>query len=584
MAKNSQLNIRWWRQVWHLFVLGFVLLFGSRVTHLQLTQAASYEKQAEANRIWRLVQRAPRGEIRDRNGELIAGNVLQYLWEYEENNQRKERMILDQEEAMRAIATAPAQVRQNYQRVYPYGSVLAHLLGYVQSPQTSNDVVFGRAGLERLAQERLAGQDGLQVYERDAFGQPTRLLAQQSAVKGNDIQLSIDAELSRVAFDALGEQRGAVIASDPRTGKILAMVSKPSFEPLLGSESPVASASSVASPSSQIVPNIAAALQAEHNPFLFRPLAAVYPPGSLYKIITALAGLEYQSFDANTRVRDEGVLKVGEYSYQNWYWRQYGRVDGDVGIVRALARSNDIFFYKAAEWIGPNKLADFSRLLGLGKLTGIGFPGEQPGIVPDPIWKQRYFGEPWYLGNTYHMGIGQGDVLVTPLQLQGVMSTVATRGQLCQPQFELGTNPRCQELSLQEESLNLVKEGLREACMSGGTAYPFFGVPYEVLCKTGTAEYGAANEQGYRRTHGWFTVAVSSQPRSENIAMEDFDAEVVITVLVESDEQQLYKEGSREAAPVALEIARWWWSRDEGAEDESNTAPEAVASESAELR
>jgi penicillin-binding protein 2 len=557
-----------WKRIWLAGVVVFAALFGWRVTQLQVLQAKEYERQAEANRVWRLVQRAPRGEIRDRNNVLVAGNVLQYLWEYEENGQRKERVIADQEEAMRAVATAPAQVRLNYQRVYPFGATLAHLLGYVQAPQTSNDVVFGRSGLERLSQEQLAGTDGLIVYERDALGQPTRLLAQQDPVKGQDIQLSVDAELSRVAFEALGEQRGAVVVSDPHTGKVLAMVSKPSFVPVLGSDagdlskavstSTSASESSSAS-SSLVLPSIASALQAENNPFLFRPVAAVYPPGSLYKIVTALAGLEYRAFDENTVVRDEGVLRVGDFTYQNWYWRQYGRVEGDISVVRALARSNDIFFYKAAEWIGPTKLADFSRLLGLGKVTGIGFPGEQEGLIPDPIWKQRYFGEPWYLGNTYHMGIGQGDVLGTPLQMQVVMSTVATRGQLCQPQIEKGTNPRCQELSLQDESLDLVKEGLREVCTAGGTSYLFFPVPYEVLCKTGTAEFGAANEQGYRRTHAWFTVAVSRQPRSDAIAIEEFDPEIVITVLVESDEQQLYKEGSREAAQVALDVAQWWW-------------------------
>lgn len=577
---SQRKNLQKWKRVWLGLVMLFVGLFGWRLTQLQLTQASSYEQQAEANRIWRLVQRAPRGEIRDRNGVLVAGNVLQYMWEYEENEQRRELVIDDQELAMRAVATAPAQVRVNYERVYPYGSVLAHLIGYVQSAQNSNDVVFGRSGLERLSQERLAGEDGLEVYERDAFGQPTRLLSQQAAVKGDDLQLSIDAELSKVAFEALGEQRGAVIVGNPKTGKLLAIVSKPSFEPILGS-STTNSTDINASPSAQILPNIAAALQADHNPFLFRPVAAVYPPGSLYKIVTALAGLEYQSFTADTQVRDEGVLRVGEFSYQNWYWRQYGRVEGDISVVRALARSNDIFFYKAAEWIGPNKLADFSRLLGLGKVTGLGFPGEQTGLVPDPIWKQRYFGEPWYLGNTYHMGIGQGDVLVTPLQLQMVMSTVATRGQLCQPQIEQGLNPRCQELSLQADSLNTVKEGLRQACMDGGTAYPFFPVGYEVICKTGTAEYGAANEQGFRRTHGWFTAALSHQPRSENIPIEEFDPELVITVLVESDDGALYKEGSREAAPVALEIAQWWWSRNAANGD---LAPGEQASNSAELR
>lgn len=276
--------------------------------------------------------------------------------------------------------------------------------------------------------------------------------------------------------------------------------------------------------------------------------------------MTALAGLEYGSFDRDTTVDDEGVLTVGDYSYENWYWRQYGGTEGVISIVRAIARSNDIFFYKAAEWTGPQRLADFARLMNLGQSTKSGLPGEQAGLVPDPIWKQQHFGETWFLGNTYHMGIGQGDVLVTPIQLQTIVSAVAARGRLCRPQLLLDNAPICQELSLQDESLAIVKEGMRQACQSGGTGFPFFDAEYEVMCKTGTAEFGEANEQGYRPTHGLFALAVTKQPRDSELSAVELQTDIVITVLVESDDHDLYKEGSQDAAPVARTIADWWWA------------------------
>lgn len=550
-------------KLWWILPVIFFILLSSRLVWLQLFSGDQWKKWSQNNRELRLTRRAPRGEIFDTLGRKIATNQLQFTLIYDEGDQQKEK-IVSLEEAVQWEATSPAQLRQNYSRVYPYGPVLAHLVGYVQTPQTSSDVVQGRTGVERMYNDQLAGEDGLYVYERNALGEATRLLAQQLPQKGEDLHLSVDAELSQLAFDALGEHRGAVVVSEPKTGKILAMVSKPSFWPYPNSDPDDQNSqedNSERNASGLVAASIKDALQMENNPFLYRPLAAQYSPGSIFKIVTALAGLEYQSFNEQTTVLDEGVLEVGDYKYANWYWRQYGRAEGEVGVVRALARSNDIFFYKAAEWIGPQSLADFARLLGLGQPTGIYLPGEQAGLMPDPRWKQEYFGESWYLGNTYHMGIGQGDVLTTPLQLQVLMSTVAARGRRCQPQITQDSSPVCQELSLQKESLNLVKEGLREACQSGGTAYPFFDASYEVLCKTGTAEYGAANDQGYRRTHAWFTVALSRQARSEELAIDKIDPQLVVTVLVESDEENLYKEGSADAAPVAREIADWWWAK-----------------------
>ncbi len=555
LSRQQKIVCLWFGAV---FLFLFVMLF--RLGQLQLQKSAEFQLRAERNRVWKVVSRAPRGRIIDKNGEVIADNDLQLSLLYEENDQRKE-MILSHAEAIERLATEPARIRQNYVRSYPWGPIFSHLLGYVQTPQSGDDVVFGRTGIERMANNLLAGRDGLHVYERNALGEPTRLLMQQPVQKGEDLQLSVDAQLSKVAFEALGKQRGGVIVSEPKTGRVLAMVSKPSFLPQVKPTDDQISPWKNEIEAEVVAQSLVAALDFPNNPFLFRPISALYPPGSIFKIVTALAGLEYEAFDSETEVLDEGVLRVGDFSYENWYWRQYGRAEGEISIIRAIARSNDIFFYKAAEWIGPQKLADFSRLLGLGSPTGIELPGEQSGLIPDPIWKQQHFGESWYLGNTYHMGIGQGDVQVTPLQLQTVMSMVAARGRLCRPQILLSESVACQELSLQKESLATVMSGLRQACQSGGTAYPFFDAPFEVFCKTGTAEFGAEDAQGHRPTHGWFTVAVTRQSREGDLPIEELQPEIVITVFVESDETNTFKEGSADAAPVARAIANWWWEQ-----------------------
>jgi len=548
-------------QFWFFGVIFFLVCMIGRLGILQVQRSSDFILRAEKNRVWKVVSRAPRGLILDRRGEVLADNNLQFSLLYEENNRSKER-ILPPDEVVERMATEPARIRQNYSRSYPWGPVFTHVIGYVQSPRSGDDVVFGRTGIERTANEKLAGRDGLQVYERNAFGEPTRLIMEQPVTKGEDLQLNVDAQLSKVAFDALGNQRGGVIVSEPKTGKILAMVSKPSFLPEIQPSEQQLSMWQKEIEAGSVARSLVEALNFPNNPFLFRPISALYPPGSIFKIVTALAGLEYQAFDTETKVFDEGVLRVGDFTYENWYWRQHGRTEGEISIVRALARSNDTFFYKAAEWIGPQKLADFARLLGLGTPTGVELPGEQSGLIPDPIWKQQHFGESWYLGNTYHMGIGQGDVQVTPLQLQTVMGVVASRGRLCRPHLLANGSVTCQELSLQKDSLATVTAGMRQACQTGGTAYPFFDSSYEVICKTGTAEFGAEDSQGHRPTHGWFTVAVTRQERNEELKEEELQPEIVITVFVESDETNRYKEGSVDAAPIARKVADWWWSND----------------------
>lgn len=546
--------------IWFLvgLVVFFWLVMGLRVFWLQVIKADSWQVLAEGNRAVRVVQRAPRGLISDRYDKPLAENTVIYTEVFTNEGQLSER-VLTQQEASSLMATSASQVRKSYVRQYPYGPVFSHLVGYIQKPLYSSDVVFGRYGLEREKNDSLSGKDGYILYERNARGEAQRVLAREEPVVGTPLKTTLDAELSEVAFRALGKQKGAVLVSNPQTGEILTAVSTPSFLPLNSQASdPILVekwAKEIANKT--VAETISSALHLENTPFLFRPTAAVYPPGSIFKIITALAGLEREVITADTTVRDEGVLTVGDFTYENWYWRQYGRVEGDVDVIRALSRSNDIYFYKLAEWIGPKNLADFARLFSLGEPTGFGIVSESAGLIPDPIWKQQHFGERWFLGNTYHMGIGQGDVLVTPIQVQSLMSAVSARGRKCKPYVLVGTPVVCQELSLQPESLGLVIRGLREACSAGGTAYPFFGSTYDVMCKTGTAEFGAENEEGHRPTHAWFTLAVSAEPRQDSTTPE-FRGDIVITVFIESDEEDQYKEGSQDAAPVALEVANWW--------------------------
>ena len=340
-------------------------------------------------------------------------------------------------------------------------------------------------------------------------------------------------------------------------------------------------------------------------------------------MITAVAGLDNDAFAVDTTVDDQGVLEVGEQSFANWYYTQYGRTEGLISVVRAISRSNDIFFYRAAEWTGVEALAQKARDFGFGERTGVELPGEQAGLVPDPAWKEETFGERWFLGNTFHLGIGQGDLLSTPLQLAQMMTVFGNNGTMCHPRVVASDSrtqaaANCGGVGVDEETLAVVQEGMIGACSGGGTAFPFFawndtrlanlsedlspanqireGV---VACKTGTAEFGGADERGFRRTHALFgmtvgglhdllvldnpeletelaqdeasaaaTVSDSATEQAADLtelrqqwfaaaSRENFPDAIVILVLVESDEEQPYAEGSREAAPVARDVFGW---------------------------
>jgi penicillin-binding protein 2 len=253
-----------------------------------------------------------------------------------------------------------------------------------------------------------------------------------------------------------------------------------------------------------------------------------------------LGALEDGVIDENTLIEDTGVIKIGEYSFNNWLWTKRGTTDGMVNIVKALKRSNDIFFYKLGEAMGVDKIKFWSTKFGLGEATKIELPGEVTGLVPDDQWKRENVGERWYLGDTYHLSIGQGDLTVTPLQINLVTNIVASKGQKCKMSILKDGIVECGEIKAKEKNWDLVIEGMKEACKDGGTAWPLFNFKTEIACKTGTAELG----DGTKDTHAWLTAFAPAD-----------NPQISITVLVERG-----GEGSDVAAPLVGDILKEWFN------------------------
>jgi penicillin-binding protein 2 len=365
---------------------------------------------------------------------------------------------------------------------------------------------------------QLKGRDGGRLVEVDASGAEVRELGDNKEEAGSDVKLSIDARLQKSMYEAMGGKSGSVVAIDMQ-GKVLGLVSSPSYDP--------SHLSDYLSDKDKMY-------------FLNRPISGTYPPGSVFKLVTTIAGLEEGKIDEQTKFEDTGEIKVGEYRYGNWYFDQYGMKEGSIGLTRALSRSNDIYFYRVGEEVGVDKLVLWSRKFGLGEKTGIELPGESAGLVPDRLWKERVTGEKWFLGNTYHMSIGQGDLLVTPLQVARMTLGVLS-GRLCQISLLENKAVECRDLGLKTEHIVLVRAGMRGACASGGTAFPFFEFEPWVLCKTGTAQHSGQRDEE-DKPHAWITVVYPGE-----------NPEMILVVMLESA-----GEGSAEAGPVAKNILEQW--------------------------
>ncbi|OGY21748.1 MAG: hypothetical protein A3A65_02155 [Candidatus Chisholmbacteria bacterium RIFCSPLOWO2_01_FULL_49_14] len=531
------------RLIWAAFLLCFSLLF-LRLVWLQIIQGSRNRVLSDENRI--LVRRiqAPRGVITDRNGEVLAQNIPIYKMknpdctehlgsqgaEKTEVSGCREYVEISREEALKLEATGGGgDVLTIVGRRYVYGPEIAQVLGFVgeadtqemaQHPDYDLGDLIGKTGVELEYEEYLHGTNGAELVEIDADAAVVREISKSDPLDGGDLKLTIDASLQKKAYDLIGDRVGALVALDPRNGQVLTLVSRPSFDPN----------------------NVSVSLDGEDQPFFNRSIAGIYPPGSVFKVVTATAGLEDGKITAATEIEDTGEIRIGTYRYGNWYFDQYGRKEGSLNIVHAIKRSNDIFFYRVGEAVGATMLSEWAKAFGFGRLSGIDLPGEADGLVPSPLWKEQMRGERWFLGNTYHFAIGQSDLTVTPLQV-AQMTGVAATGKLCQPHVAEHPEDKgslCEDIGIHEETLRLVRAGMAEACLPGGTAFPFFNFGVgtgegfrriEVGCKTGTAEFGDPKE----RTHAWFTAFAPKE-----------NPEITVTVLLEGA-----GEGSYEAAPVA---------------------------------
>ncbi|MBM3208834.1 penicillin-binding protein 2 [Candidatus Shapirobacteria bacterium] len=551
--RESEFNLIFFKLA---LVFSFLILV-FRLFQLQVISGKRNRELAEGNRTKIEILPALRGVIYDRQKRVLARNVPVYK-KCRINNEQC--TIIGREEALRLEAEGKAgEVVTEIGREYPYGEILAHVIGYLGEANEKeilngkcklkpSDLV-GRTGVEAQYDCLLRGKDGGKIVEVDANGNKVKEIGEMQAVPGQDLTLTLDASLQKAAYEALGDQKGAVVVTNPRTGEILALVSSPSFNPAI-----FESCQAVRLPSCQA--ELEKILADQNQPLFNRAISGTYPPGSTFKIITAVAGLEEGKIDRNFKYDDPGVIVIGPYRFANWYYLSRGAKEGLISVVTAMQRSTDTFFYKVGEMVGLPSLAGWSKKFGLGQTLGIDLPAESEGFVPDEAWKKRAKGESWFLGNTYHLAIGQGDLLVTPLQVNSWTAAIANGGKLCQPHLsDLGDlSNLCQDLGLKRETVELVREGLRRACepasegRKAGTGWPFFDFKVPVGCKTGTAEFGDPQN----RTHAWFTIFAPSYA-SDSEASEG-KPEIVVTVLVEGG-----GEGSNVAAPIAKKILEEWF-------------------------
>lgn len=571
-----QLQIRWYMFPLAMVIVGGTLLFN--LFFVQIIQGDYYQKLSDSNRMRTQVIHAPRGVIFDRNGTPLVYNTPGFRLTQNCNPQtdtKCETKHLSQEQALPMLAKGSHDVSVDSLREYRYKEATSHILGYIgqisEQELKSQDFEgylgndwIGKSGIERQYEQQLRGVNGKELVEVNALGQKVRSLGQTDPIPGQDVVLTVDIKVQEAAYKATNEvKKGAVVVSTP-TGEVLAMVSKPSFDPnlfTLDETYKPATDSAYQDITSMLT-------DGENQPLLNRPVEGIYPPASTFKIITSAAGLENKVIDKNFRMKDTGILTVGEFSYANWYYTQYGKTEpGEMDVQVALARSNDIFYYKLAEMVTIEKLAAMAKQFGVGQQLGIDIGGEVKGVLPTKDWKQKNIGEGWYLGDTYHYGIGQGFLLASPLQVNTWAEIIANGGTLYQPRLLKNGEPKALTADfLSEDTVSLVRGGMVKSCAEGGVAYPLYNYKVKnddlkidgknyiedssgsakmtripVACKTGTAQHGGEETP----PHSWITLFAPA-----------YKPEVVVTVLVESG-----GEGSSTAAPIAKKVLDAYFSK-----------------------
>lgn len=489
--------------------LGLLSLLGVRLYYLQVLQAERYKTLAEDNRINLRLLAPPRGQIFDRYGRLLATNRENYRLIVVPEQTGDLRATLHSvsqlinlspevrdrvlEEAARKRSFMPVLVRDNLSweevsrievnspdlpgtmidvglaRQYPYGPALAHVVGYVGAPSERDltgdpllelpDFRIGKSGVERALDDALRGSAGTQKVEVNAFGRVIREVERDEGKPGADVQLTIDAELQRFITERLEGESAAAVVMDIFTGEIRALVSVPVFDPNMFTNG-------------LSVAQWNALINNPRAPLTNKTVSGQYPPGSTFKMVVALAGLENGAIDPSHTVVCPGHMDVGDRRFHCWKHRGHGRV----GVIEALEQSCDVFFYDVAKRVGVDAIAEMSRRFGLGAPLNVGLPGERGGLVPTKAWKLAERGRPWTVGETLITGIGQGYMLTTPLQLAVMTARLANGGRAVLPNLyrvlgrkdETGTDEAevakaAQEAREPEDTLDTTDEADAEA-------------------------------------------------------------------------------------------------------------------------
>ena len=566
----------------------FVILaifFGlvARFWYLQIARASHFKELSENNRIRVLDMPPARGIIFDRQGIMLVSSRPSFNlyvipddvqdWDLlKEQLSRLLHMEKDQIEERLAQKKAgpihPLPIKlditqdevgliETYrylmpgiylevspQRNYPLGLVAPHLLGYLGEitpkqlksggyPQNRMGDYIGQWGLEKEWQEELGGKKGGRFLEVNALGQEVRLVNTKESVAGNNLVTTLDWKLQKVAQESLQGRSGAVVVLKPATGEVLAMASSPTFDP-----------SSFNRRLSAKEWN--ALLTDPQKPFQNRAIQGQYPPGSTYKIITALAGLGEKVITPETPFFCNGALPYGNRVFH--CWRSGGH--GSVNLHKAIVQSCDVYFYNVGMRVGVDRLAHYAQLFGLGQPTGIALYSEKGGLIPTSAWKLKRFKQPWQPGETLSLAIGQGYNTVTPLQMAQVTATLANGGSLLRPSLvKRLVSPRgevlrefqpqkLRELRLNPEHLQLVRQGMagvvNEPGGTGGAAR-IWGVV--AAGKTGTAQVVSLGKKG-GKDHAWF------------VAFAPLEApELAMAIVVEHGGH-----GGAAAAPIARRI------------------------------
>lgn len=580
-----------------VFSVGIVLLVG-RVFQLQIARGETYKALADGNRIRIEYLQAARGIISDRDAEPLVKNIPNFsvtitpvnlpddpseyqavlsqtanilempLSELQSSVKDHSETLYNQPLTLREfipyeqaleISTEVnrlpgVDVLANASREYVDPEVFSHVIGYLGrmteqdiTQQTNGEYLLtdslGKNGLEYEYESALRGTKGKQQVEVDAIGNEIEVVAKEESQPGSDLTLSIDADLQRTLYQALGEMAdakdtpgGAAVAIDPMTGRVLALVSYPGFDINLftkgiGNE------------------DYTALLNDERKPLFNKAIQGEYPSGSTFKLIVAAAALQEGVITPSSTIQSTGGVKINQWFFPDWKAGGHGQTD----VRKAIAESVNSFFYYAGGGtyneeeliieggLGIERIDHYAERFGLNTTSQVDLPGEASGFLPTKEWKESFKGEQWYIGDTYNTSIGQGDVLVTPLQVAQYTSVVANNGTLYSPkivytaqtddnQIEYTVDPVVIDTNIIDPYyLQIVREGMRMA-VTDGSAKALQNLPVAVAAKTGTAQVS-----GTERTHSWLT------------AFAPYDnPEIVITVLVEEG-----GEGTEAALPVA---------------------------------